>query len=45
MQTDLLIIGSGIAGCAAALAAADAGLEVMLITRAPEAAGEEDGLA
>lgn len=38
MQTDLLIIGSGIAGCAAALAAADAGLEVMLITRAPEAA-------
>jgi L-aspartate oxidase len=34
MKTDLLIIGSGIAGCAAALAAADAGLHVTIVTRA-----------
>jgi L-aspartate oxidase len=33
MKTDLLIIGSGIAGCAAALAAADAGLDVLIITK------------
>lgn len=31
---DLLIIGSGVAGCAAALAAADAGLDVVLATNA-----------
>ncbi|MEQ8820665.1 MAG: L-aspartate oxidase [Sumerlaeia bacterium] len=30
--TDLLIIGGGIAGCAAALAAADAGLDVTVVT-------------
>ena len=36
MQTDLLIIGSGIAGCAAALAAAERGLRVMLLTKAPD---------
>ena len=34
MKTDLLIIGSGIAGCAAALAGADAGLHVTIVTRA-----------
>lgn len=33
MKTDLLIIGSGIAGCSAALAAADAGLDVTLLTK------------
>ena len=33
MKTDLLIIGSGIAGCSAALAAADAGLDVLIITK------------
>lgn len=31
--TDLLIIGSGIAGCSAALVAADAGLNVTILTR------------
>ncbi len=37
-QCDILIIGSGVAGCAAALTAADAGLDVVLLTnaRAPE---------
>ena len=37
-QADLLIIGSGVAGCTAALEAADAGLQVTLVTnsRAPE---------
>ncbi len=37
-QCDLLIIGSGVAGCAAALTAADAGLDVVLLTnaKAPE---------
>lgn len=33
MQTDLLVIGSGIAGCAAALVAGESGLKVTLITR------------
>jgi L-aspartate oxidase len=33
MKVDLLIIGSGIAGCAAAMAAADAGLDVLMITK------------
>jgi L-aspartate oxidase len=36
MKTDLLIIGSGIAGCSAALVAAEAGLDVVLITRSPD---------
>ena len=34
-KTDLLILGSGIAGCAAALVAAEAGLDVTLVTKAP----------
>ena len=36
-QTDVLIIGSGIAGCSAALALADAGYQVTLITKAVQA--------
>jgi L-aspartate oxidase len=32
-QTDVLVIGSGLAGCAAAWAAAQAGLEVLMVTR------------
>ncbi|MDD5559126.1 L-aspartate oxidase [Candidatus Methylomirabilis sp.] len=35
MKTDALIIGSGLAGCAAALAAAKQGVEVTLLTRSP----------
>jgi L-aspartate oxidase len=35
--TDLLVIGSGIAGCAAALAAARRGLDVTLLTKETEA--------
>ncbi len=34
-QADVLIIGGGVAGCAAALAAADAGLSVILLTNSP----------
>jgi L-aspartate oxidase len=34
MKTDILVIGSGLAGCAAAWAAAKKGVEVTLITRA-----------
>jgi L-aspartate oxidase len=34
-KTDLLILGSGIAGCAAALAAAEAGLDVTIVTKGP----------
>jgi L-aspartate oxidase len=37
---DLLIIGTGIAGCAAALVAADAGLDVCIVTK-----GEQPGSA
>ena len=33
METDVLIIGSGIAGCAAALAAANAGAEVLILSK------------
>ncbi|MGI8905108.1 MAG: L-aspartate oxidase [Candidatus Sumerlaeaceae bacterium] len=33
IKTDLLIIGSGIAGCSAALAAGEAGLEVTILTK------------
>ena len=35
-HTDLLIVGSGIAGCSAALAAADAGLSVTVLTKSPD---------
>jgi L-aspartate oxidase len=35
-KTDLLIIGSGIAGCAAALSAADRGLHVTILTKAED---------
>jgi L-aspartate oxidase len=35
MKTDILIIGSGLAGCAAALAAAKRDVEVTLLTRSP----------
>lgn len=38
METDVLIIGSGIAGCTAALAAADAGADVLLISKEPDPA-------
>ena len=34
-KTDLLILGSGIAGCSAALVAAEAGLDVTLVTKGP----------
>jgi L-aspartate oxidase len=34
-NTDLLILGSGIAGCSAALVAAEAGLDVTLVTKGP----------
>lgn len=34
MKTDVLVIGSGLAGCAAAWAAAKQGAEVLLVTRA-----------
>ncbi len=33
IETDILVIGSGIAGCAAALAAAKRGVEVLLLTK------------
>ena len=33
METDVLIIGSGVAGCAAALAAADQGAKVLVVTK------------
>ncbi|MCA8948996.1 MAG: FAD-binding protein, partial [Planctomycetes bacterium] len=33
MRTDVLVIGSGIAGAATALAAADEGAEVLLVTK------------
>ncbi len=36
MKTDILIIGSGLAGCAAALAAAKRDVEVTLLTRSPQ---------
>jgi L-aspartate oxidase len=36
-RTDVLVLGTGIAGCAAALAAARAGAAVTLVTRAKEA--------
>lgn len=36
MKTDLLIVGSGIAGCSAALVAAEAGLDVVILTRSPD---------
>jgi L-aspartate oxidase len=36
MKTQVLVIGSGIAGCSAALAAADAGLDVIVVTPAAE---------
>ena len=36
MKTDILIIGSGLAGCAAALAAAKRNVEVTLLTRSSE---------
>ena len=40
LRTDVLVIGSGIAGAAAALRAADEGAEVLLVTIAQtEAAG------
>lgn len=38
-HVDVLVIGSGIAGCSAALAAADAGAEVLVLTK--EATAEE----
>jgi L-aspartate oxidase len=34
-HSDVLVIGSGVAGCATALAAADAGLQVTMLTNAP----------
>jgi L-aspartate oxidase len=33
METDVLVIGSGIAGCAAALAAAEAGADVLIVSK------------
>ncbi|MCX7963020.1 MAG: L-aspartate oxidase [Candidatus Sumerlaea chitinivorans] len=38
MIVDVLVLGSGIAGCAAALTAAEGGLEVALVTKAPSLA-------
>ena len=35
-QTDVLVLGTGVAGCAAALAAARGGAAVTLVTRAAE---------
>ena len=35
-STDVLVVGSGIAGCAAALAAAREGDDVLLVTKASE---------
>lgn len=35
IETDILVIGSGLAGCAAAWAAAQTGAEVIMITRSP----------
>ena len=35
LRSDVLVIGAGIAGCAAALHAADAGRSVLMITKAP----------
>ncbi|MGH9352688.1 MAG: FAD-dependent oxidoreductase, partial [Terriglobia bacterium] len=37
LKTDVLVIGSGLAGCAAAWAAAERGAEVTMITRAGQA--------
>ena len=36
MKTDFLIIGSGIAGCSAALVAGEAGLDVVVVTKADD---------
>jgi len=38
MIVDVLVLGSGIAGCAAALTAAERGLDVLLVTKAPSLA-------
>lgn len=35
LRTDVLVLGAGIAGCAAALQAADAGASVLLLTKTP----------
>src|SRR5579863_1061110 len=37
IKADILVIGSGLAGCAAVWAAAEKGVEVAMITRASEA--------
>jgi len=44
-QTDILVIGSGLAGCAAALAAARNGARVAMITRASDPASTNTSYA
>lgn len=44
-QTDVLVVGSGLAGCAAALAAARAGARVAMLTREEDASGTNTSYA
>lgn len=41
---DVLVLGTGAAGCAAALRAADAGAQVLLVTKSVATAGVEHRL-
>jgi len=38
-EVDLICVGSGISGCAAAIAAAEAGLKIILVEKSPKLGG------